>query len=188
MTAKPGADPWRDCLAAELWLANRTAVEPPKPFALCPKADRKPHLDGKLDDECWKTMKPLDLGGVTDAGGYGTTAYFTHDDDYLYFAVECKHPAGKGQPKAESRRRDDDLRGRDRIDILLDLDRDYQTYFRLQIDGRGCVAEDCTGDRTWNPKWFVAADPTDTGWTAEIAIPRAELTGGTFKAGTTWAM
>jgi photosystem II stability/assembly factor-like uncharacterized protein len=185
---KPGEDLWRDCLAAELWLNNREAVAAPKAFALCPKAADRPHLDGKLDDDCWKGIKPLSLdetsGAVTE---YGTKAYFTADDEYLYFAVECLHPAGKAQPKAEKRRRDDDLRNRDRVDILLDVDRDYQTYFRLQVDQRGCVADDCTGDATWNPKWFVACEPTDTGWTAEIAIPRSELT-SSFKPGTTWAM
>ncbi len=187
---KPGEDLWRDCIAAELWLNNREAVAQPKPFALCPKATARPHLDGKLDDDCWKGIKPLGLDATSGDGmkEYGTKAYFTCDDDYLYFAVECTHPAGKGQPKAEKRRRDDDLRGKDRVDIVLDLDRDYQTYYRLQVDQRGCVADDCTGDATWNPKWFVATEPTDTGWTAEIAIPRTELTGGAFKPGTTWGM
>lgn len=186
---KPGEDLWRDCLAAELWLNNREAVVQPKPFAFCPKAADKPHLDGKLDDDCWKGIKPISLENA--AGSmkeYTTKAYFTCDDEYLYFAVECSHPSGKSQPKADKRRRDDDLRGRDRVDILLDLDRDYQTYYRLQVDQRGCVAEDCTGDGSWNPKWFVAVEPTDSGWTAEIAIPRTELTGGQFKAGTTWGM
>lgn len=187
---KPGEDLWRDCIAAELWLNNREAVVQPKPFALCPKATARPHLDGKLDDDCWKGIKPLGLENVSGTGmkEFGTKAYFTCDDDYLYFAVECSHPAGKALPKAEKRRRDDDLRGKDRVDIVLDLDRDYQTYYRLQVDQRGCVAEDCTGDATWNPKWFVATEPTDTGWTAEIAIPRTELTGGAFKPGTTWGM
>lgn len=186
---KPGEDLWRDCLAAELWLNNRGAVVQPKPFAFCPKVADKPHLDGKLDDDCWKGMRPITLENA--AGSmkeYTTKAYFTCDDEYLYFAVECTHPSGKSQPKAEKRRRDDDLRGRDRVDILLDVDRDYQSYYRLQIDQRGCVADDCTGDASWNPKWFVAAEPTDTGWTAEIAIPREALTGGPFKTGTTWGM
>ena len=65
------------------------------------------------------------------------------------------------------------MTGRDRVDILLDLDRDYQTYYRFQIDHRGCLAEDCWGDKTWNPKYFAAFHSTDTGWTAEIAIPLA---------------
>ena len=54
------------------------------------------------------------------------------------------------------RPRDADLRPYDRVSLLLDLDRDYATYFHLQVDQRGCVCEDCWGDRTWNPRWFVA--------------------------------
>ncbi|MFY7951331.1 MAG: YCF48-related protein, partial [Armatimonadaceae bacterium] len=186
---KPGEDLWRDCIAAELWLNNREAVAQPKPFALCPKTTARPHLDGKLADDCWKGIKPLSLDGTRgEVKEYGTKAYFTCDEEYLYFAVECSHPTGKSLPKAEKRRRDDDLRGKDRVDILLDLDRDYQSYYRLQIDQTGCVADDCTGDSGWNPKWFVAVEPTATGWTAEIAIPRTELTGGLFKAGGTWGM
>ncbi len=187
----PGEDHWRDCLAAEAWLANRQAVPvQPKPLAVCPKTAVKPFLDGKLDDDCWKQYKPVDLKGVSGAGltAYGTTAYFTFDDEFVYVAVECAHPDGKQQPKAEKRRRDDDLRGFDRVDVLLDLDRDYQTYYRFQVDQRGCVAEDCWGDTRWNPKWFVAVDPTPTGWTAEIAIPRGELTGASLNHHTTWAM
>jgi hypothetical protein len=74
------------------------------------------------------------------------------------------------------------------VDILLDMDRDYQTYYRFQIDHRGALAEDCWGDRTWNPKYHVAFHATDTGWTAEIAIPIVELTGDHPAHGKTWAV
>src|SRR5258708_16827283 len=80
-----------------------------------------------------------------------------------------------------------DLHAFDRVSILLDLDRDYQTYFHLQIDQRGCLAEDCWGDPKWDPKWFVAIDSDETGWTAEAAIPMAELTGDIPQPGNVWA-
>jgi photosystem II stability/assembly factor-like uncharacterized protein len=184
----PGADLWRDCIASERWLQNRSAVPvQPKPFLLCPKVPNKPYLDGKLDDDCWNQIKPVEAktGAMS---GYGTKAHFVYDDDYLYVALECTHPDGKALPKAEVRRRDDDLRGKDRVDLLFDLDRDYQTYYRLRIDQRGCVADDCTGDAGWNPQWFVAVEPTPAGWTAEVAIPRAELIGTGFKTGSTWGV
>lgn len=188
---KPGEDLWRDCLAAEAWLANKQSiVVQPKPLAVCPKTVVKPFLDGKLDDDCWKQYKPLELKNTTGAGmaDYGTKAYFAFDDEFLYIAVECSHPEGKQQPKVTDRKRDGDLRGFDRVDLLLDVDRDYQTYYRFQIDQRGCVAEDCWGDAAWNPKWFCAVEPTATGWTAELAIPRSELSGATLNHHTTWAM
>ena len=188
----PGIDLWRDCLAAEVWLFNKAAMPvQPKPLAICPTAPKKPFLDGKLDDECWKAFKPLDMKSATNAAdlkGYSTKTYFAHDDQFVYIAVECQHPEGKEVPKAEKRLRDDNLSGHDRVEILFDLDRDYQTYFRFQIDHRGCVAEDCWGDKGWNPKWHVAIDSTPTGWTAEIAIPRGELSGTAIANGTTWGM
>ncbi len=186
----PGVDLWRDCLAAEVWLFDKNAMPvQPKPLAICPTAPKKPYLDGKLDDECWGAFKPLDMKNATgDSKGYTTKTYFAHDADFVYVAVECKHPDGKQVPKAEKRLRDENLSGRDRVEILFDLDRDYQTYFRFQIDHRGCVAEDCWGEKNWNPKWHVAIDTTATGWTAEIAIPRGELTGSAIANGSVWGM
>jgi len=73
------------------------------------------------------------------------------------------------------------------VDILLDMDRDYQTYYRLQIDHRGCLAEDCWGDKNWSPKYFVAFDSTESGWTAELAIPLVELTNDRPAHGRVWA-
>jgi hypothetical protein len=73
------------------------------------------------------------------------------------------------------RRRDDELRPYDRVSLLLDLDRDYVTCYHFQVDQRGCVYEECWGDPTWNPHWYVASRSTPTAWQAEIAIPWSEL-------------
>lgn len=201
VTAAPGGDVWRDCLASELWIANPTAIPtPPKPLGYCKLTDTRPLLDGKLDDACWtKNAKPLVLKAISAAGDkpdevkafggqYKTESLFSYDDRYLYVAVRCDHPLGKKVDPVEKRVRDADLSGRDRVDVLLDMDRDYQTYYRFQIDHRGCLAEDCWGDKTWNPKYHVAFHSTDTGWTAEIAIPLVELTGDRPSHGKSWAV
>src|SRR5262249_33493888 len=57
----------------------------------------------------------------------------------------------------------------------------------LQIDQRGCVCEDCWGDKTWNPRWFVAVKSQADGWQVEAAIPLAELTGDRIRQDTAWA-
>jgi photosystem II stability/assembly factor-like uncharacterized protein len=201
-TVAPGADPWRDCLAAEAWLGNRGAVAAqPKPLGFCRHTETRPFLDGKLDDPCWHDLKPLALEFVTPLPNegfdpvvdkltrhnYQTEAMFAYDGEFLYVAVTCRHPEGKQVPPAK-RARDADLAGRDRVDVLLDMDRDYQTYYRFQVDHRGCLAEDCWGDQTWNPKYFAAFHPTEAGWTAEFAIPVAELTGDRPAHGRTWAV
>jgi hypothetical protein len=190
--ANAPADGWRCRLADELRLASNEAPDL-TPTADCRFTSVRPLLDGKLDDACWHSGIPTDLNphnllAVKAADGYAAEARFAYDDKFLYVAVTCQHPKGKQVPKAERRQRDADLRGHDRVEILLDLDRDYQTYYRLRVDHRGCVAEDCWGDESWNPRWFVAVEPTPTGWTAEAAIPLAELTGTPPAAGQTWAV
>jgi hypothetical protein len=155
-------------------------------------------LDGKLDDPCWQDLKPLSLAVISAAAdkpdelkafgeAYKTESRFAYDDRFLYIAVSCSHPQGQKVEPVAKRTRDADVSGHDHVDILLDLDRDYQTYYRFQIDHRGCLAEDCWGDKTWNPKYIVAFNSTETGWTAEIAIPIIEMTADRPTHGRVWA-
>lgn len=195
--------PWHDAAAAELWLDGRQGPSP-KPFALCRHTDTKPYLDGKLDDACWQAAKSVVLRNAvgqtlekedtklaaSDVAGpekYSTEAWFAHDAEFFYIALRCKHPEGMRVPPVKPRPRDADLKPYDRVSILLDLDRDYCTYFRLQIDQRGCLREDCWGDVTWNPRWFVAVHSTDDCWQIEAAIPLNELTGDRIRQDTAWA-
>jgi hypothetical protein len=180
--------PWRDAAAAELWLTNRSGP-PPKPVAPCRQTPTRPLLDGKLDDECWQGLKPLPFRNAVGetAQEYPTQAWLAYDEEYLYLALRCRHPEDRYVPPVEVRPHDADLRPYDRVSLLLDLDRDYTTYFHLQVDQRGCVCEDCWGDRTWNPRWFVAVHSDRTSWQIEAAIPLAELTGDGIKPGQAWA-
>lgn len=195
---------WHDAAAAELWLENRQGP-PPKPFAISSYAEVKPFLDGKLDDACWQNSKPMVLKNAVgktgpadkddkkpaaeqkDSGKYSTEARFAHDGEFLYVGLRCTHPAGQRVPPVKPRPRDADLRPYDRVSILLDLDRDYCTYFNLQIDQRGWLREDCWGDASWNPRWFVAVHSTDDCWQIEAAIPLNELTSDRIRQGTAWA-
>ena len=168
--------PWHEAAVTEAWLAG--ALAKPRRLAYCRFTERRPHLDGKLDDACWTSQQPMLL---TDAAGASTKdspteAWLAYDPEYLYLAVRCKHPAGQRVPPVKTRSRDADLGAYDRVSLMLDLDRDYASYFHLEIDQRGCCREDCSGDVSWNPKWFVAVESTEDGWTAEIAIPLGELT------------
>lgn len=180
--------PWHDAAQAELWLGNR-AGPPPRRLALCRLTDRRPHLDGKLDDACWQGLKSLVLenaSGVT-AADSPTEARFAYDQEFLYIALHCLHPEGKQTPLAKTRLRDAELEAHDRVSILLDLDRDYATYYHLQVDQRGCVREDCWGDLSWNPKMYVAAKSDATSWTIEVAIPLGELSSQRVALGSAWA-
>jgi photosystem II stability/assembly factor-like uncharacterized protein len=180
--------PWHDAAAAELWLMQGGPA-PPKGLALCRLTDKKPFLDGELDDACWQGHQPLVLSDAVaeTAEKYPTEAWFAYDQDFLYIALRCKHPAGQRVAPVKVRPRDADLHAFDRVSILIDLDRDYSTYYRLEIDQRGCVYDDCWGDVTWNPKWFVAVKSTEDCWQIEAAMPLAELTGDRINQSTVWA-
>ena len=156
---------------------------------MCAPTDSRPYLDGKLDDPCWTGARPVRLQSATGetASRYPTEVRMTRDGEFLYFAVRCGHPPGETAPAAKVRTRDADLQRNDRVSILLDVDRDYATCFHLQVDQRGCVLEDCWGDRTWDPRWFVAVHREPTAWTAEIAIPQNALTGDHITSGNAWA-
>lgn len=180
--------PWRDAAAAELWLANRVGA-PPKPVVLCRQTALRPFLDGEFDDPCWQDLKPIVFrNAVNDTlKEYPTEAWLAYDKDFLYVALRCKHPEGAQVAPVRGRQHDADLRNFDRVSLLLDLDRDYSTAFHLQVDQRGCVHEDCWGDRSWNPRWFVAVKSDKTCWQIEAAIPMTELSGDNVTVGKAWA-
>jgi photosystem II stability/assembly factor-like uncharacterized protein len=180
---------WRTAAAAELWLAGRQGT-PPRPVLPCRQTATRPFLDGNFDDTCWQGLHPVVLqNAVRDTvKEYRTEARFAYDQEFLYIALRCAHPQGQQIAPVKVRPRDADLRPYDRVSILLDLDRDYSTFFRLEVDQRGCVCEDCWGDKSWNPKWFVAIRSSSTSWQIEAAIPLAELTGQPVPVNTAWAV
>jgi hypothetical protein len=206
--------PWRDAALAELWLLQRSGPAP-KAVAFCRQTNTRPFLDGLLEDSCWQGIKPLVLRPTAErnpspsqetgernpdprpgaredtAADFPTEVFLTYDREFLYLALRCRHPVDRYVPPEKIRSRDADLRAFDRVHLLVDLDRDYGSYFHFQVDQRGCVFEECcqgnTRDRTWNPRWFVACHSQKDSWQIEAAIPLAELTGDPVTIGKAWA-
>jgi photosystem II stability/assembly factor-like uncharacterized protein/LmbE family N-acetylglucosaminyl deacetylase len=182
-------DAWWECAAAEATAKSSGAASTKRRHRSLAAAER-PHLDGKLDDTLWKSAKPLDLKSpMDDDVAWPASALIAHDEEYLYLAIRCKRTPDSAIPAPTGpRQRDADLTPHDRVDFLLDLDRDYTTYYKLSVDRRGWTAESCWDDKSWDPQWFVAAGGDETTWTAEIAIPWSELCGERPRSGDTWAL
>ena len=72
--------------------------------------------------------------------------------------------------------------------LSLDIDRDYVTSFNFAVDQRGCTAESCCRDASWNPHWFVAAGGDKSHWRFEAAIPLDELTPVNPQRGSAWGL
>lgn len=186
--ARQPEGPWRNLAVGEIWLAERRGASP-RPTLTCPPTEERPYLDGKLDDPCWQAAKPLTLRAADAASGldksHPTEVRMLYDREYLYVAVRC---AGRPTPARKPRTRDEDMRAYDRVSLMFDVDRDYNTCFHFQVDARGCVGDDCWGDKTWDPKWFVAVHREAESWTMELAIPRHLLAGEALLPGQAWAM
>ncbi len=176
-------DAWWHGAAAERWLverlaADQTANQPPKPLAACVAAPEKPYLDGKLDDPIWLTARPLELtSNRRDDGEWGAVAYVAHDDEFLYLAATCRKAAGhKYATSNQPRPRDGNLAAHDRVEFLIDIDRDGGVSYRLAVDHRGWPQDDCWGDLGWDPAWYMAVDHNEASWSLEAAIPLKDLT------------
>lgn len=181
-------DAWWACAAGEHWL-NEPRNHSPKNL-LNASSGPKPKLDGQLDDEIWRQAKPVELRSpLGDGQDWPAVALVAYDREYLYLGVNCRRAADcVYEATSGPRPRDSDLSAHDRVDFLIDLDRDWATYYRLTVDHRGWTGDACWGDATWNPNWFVAARSSDNAWTAEIAVPLSELTGAPPASRQVWAL
>jgi hypothetical protein len=182
-------NPWSANLAAEEWLAS-SKQSPPKKLISVVTALQKPKLDGRLDDPLWQIAKPVALTPTRRASegvNPTTAAVLAFDDEFLYIAVSCQKAPGHAYASdSKPRVADENLSREDHVTLLIDIDRDYASYWQLSFDHRGRPAESCFGDATWNPQWYLAAGGDEQFWTVEAAIPLTELAPTKPAAGDLW--
>jgi len=173
-------DPWALSGTTEVWFSY-PRENPPKAFQACGKTPQRPNLDGVLSDPCWADAAEIPLtnsGPQTESGrdAKPSFAMLSHDADYLYFAASFSRvPETPEDLPTEGRTHDADLSHFDRVTLLLDVDRDYATFYSLTFDQRGWTHDACWEDASWNPKYFVKAHGDKTSWRIEVAIPWSEL-------------
>lgn len=196
---KPGAnESWKDIAKAENWLLH-PASTPPRPVYLCRFTKTRPVLDGLLSDECWqeadelrlseKPMSDLERQKEAEQGNLNRPfVLMSYDREYLYIAASIPMKAGMEYPAAPDTGRvyDADLKMQDRLSFAFDIDRDYTTYYALDVDHRGWTRDRCWIDQSWNPRWYVAREKDQQTWRTEIAIPLKELVPATQLKRTTW--
>ncbi|MEN6406903.1 MAG: YCF48-related protein [Thermoguttaceae bacterium] len=182
-------DGYSACARAEM---RQTTDKPSLP---CVRAQTPPRLDGRLDDPVWRQAKSAALRSAQhDDAQWPAEAMLAYDDEFLYLAVRCQNPPNEPPGSTSDdetkgpRPRDADLSSCDRVELLVDIDRDFITFDRLAADSRGWTNDACWNDPTWNPTWYVAVQRDRKTWTLEAAIPLAELTGQRPKPGESWAI
>lgn len=166
----------------ELWLHQPRGTNPPENSHPAKLADERPLLDGRFDEPMWKEAKTIRLESVYhDDEAWPCTLRLAHDAEYLYLAATCGKTSADRYPVATPRSRLDDLadetplRHWDRVEIAIDIDRDYTSFYTLAIDCRGAVSDRLQHDVRWDPTWYVADYQAADSWGFEAAIAWNQL-------------
>jgi hypothetical protein len=189
LSATPIPSNWTQCARAELWLSHGRGRSP-KTIYTCKRGRSRPRLDGQLDDDIWHSATHMELTSTQhDDDAWPAAAMLAYDSEFLFLAVSCRKAPGGAYPSDPGPRpRDPDLADQDRVDFLIDIDRDYTSFYRLTVDHRGWTGEASLGNASWNPTWYVARQADETEWTVEAAIAWRELTPDGPRSNNVWAL
>jgi hypothetical protein len=164
--------------------AKGTIALPPEkanPFKL-PRFDKPPVIDGKLDDEVWKTAVVLKDFYQTQPGdniepSKETRVYLGYDPKFIYLAFHCFDDPSKVRANIPKR---DQIFDDDYVGILFDTFNDRRKAYEFDFNPLGIQAdgiwtdgqaEDFSLDIVMESKGMV----TEDGYTIEIAIPFKSL-------------
>ena len=182
--------------------ASETDRISPLLIASCKTTPSRPYLDGTFEPEVWQGAQRFSLSeqpvqappspnadpnaanansaaksqNKAESTEFGTFISLLYDAEFLYIGIEALNVEGVDYSSSDSpRMRDADLSNLDRVEIELDLDRDYTTAYRFEFSHRGDVTDACWDRLDWNCRVFTAQTHTAAGWTLEAAIPWEEI-------------
>ncbi|MBI3934724.1 MAG: carbohydrate binding family 9 domain-containing protein [Acidobacteria bacterium] len=155
-------------------------------------------VDGNLDDAIWRAaavasgflQKDPREGEVATEPTEFRVAY---TPTVLYIGVTA-YDSDPRAILANERRRDGDLGDDDNVTIVLDTFHDHRNSFRFTTNPLGTqqdalvTDEGNTTNENWDEKWDVGARITETGWTAEFAIPFKSVRVPESEDGMTWGL
>ena len=161
-------------------------------LAECRKSLRAPLIDGKLDDACWQEATVLADFGQKDLGTpvkFATQARLLYDDKFLYLGVRCEDPDPAHLLAVETAR-DGKVWDDNELEIFFDPERDGRHVYHFLLNHLGTVCdmkiENAREDPSWNSAWIVKTARHGGGWSAEIAIPWADMGAGVPVPGDLW--
>lgn len=162
-----------------------------------PRLAQRPVIDGVLEEAAWSRVLPLTrlYQSIARMRLHPTTGksevWVGHRDGNLYVGVKGYEP-NTDTLAAAATNRDDNAWQDDCVEIFLDPDRDYRTYYQIVVNSRGVIfdqhsdGKNPNGDRTWNGRYLHATRVTPAWWALEIEIPLAQFDEGEIGAGAVW--
>ena len=159
---------------------------PPPPSATqtrATRAIRPPVIDGRDDDEVWKTAQPItDFREFDPDEGkparFPTVAKVAYDEHNFYVFIRAFDPEPQKILKILARR---DVRPpTDQLKIVIDSYHDRRTGYEFAVSPGGvkrdyAIYNDGNEDDSWDGVWDVATTVDSLGWTAEFRIPLSQL-------------
>lgn len=161
-------------------------------FAQAPKrnlhtkfSNEKVTIDGKFDEEIWKTAEiATDFVMYTPDNGKPqskesrTEVKVVYDNEAIYIAATMYEADSKNIPCELTAR--DDIGTADLFGVTLNGFNDEQQYFSFYVSSAGVQADflftNSNGeDPSWNAIWDSQARITNEGWVVEMKIPYAAL-------------
>lgn len=149
------------------------------------KTKGKIKIDGILNEEDWKNIKPITNFYRMEPKQGGKYVYVTEvkvlfDDRYLYVGAFCKDSLGKKGIRVQDLRRDFNFGENDVFGIQIDAQNTKQFSVSFQTTPYGNqkdlqVFNGKNKDLDWNALWNVKTTRTQNGYFAEFAIPFKSL-------------
>ena len=148
---------------------------------VCPllRADTPPKIDGRLDEPLWKSAPRLGRMYLDTGEGpmkFDTIARLARDEEHLYLAVECLHPAITEVPVRQGIRDKVSWAG-ETVELWVDTDPGGEGYVQVIFDMSGAFTDMFKGSSKWNGNIEAATDVGGTGWRLEARLKIADLGG-----------
>jgi uncharacterized protein DUF5916 len=168
----------------------------PRPRVIAVRTAQPPLINGRLDDEVWRTgaaradtfvqERPVEGAPASEL----TEVLLAYDSDQLYIAVYA-HYSDLSLMRANRVDRDKTEED-DTVTVTFDPYLDQQLGYSFSVNGYGVQGDSvlkpqaspggttsatagALGDITWNALFYSAGQLVEDGWTAEIAIPFKSL-------------
>jgi hypothetical protein len=167
-------------LLALLHAAFALAVDqpPPPPHLAAVRVRKPPLIDGRLDDEPWRSTPGTDAftqqypyDGA--AASERTQLRVLYDEGAIYFGFDCEQVRTPIVERLTRRDRDSESEW---VWVYIDSRNDGKSAFVFAVNISGVLADGQIIDQTtfsweWDENWEAKTMRTATGWSAEIRIP-----------------
>ncbi|HHV61304.1 MAG TPA: family 10 glycosylhydrolase [Firmicutes bacterium] len=155
------------------------------------RVDTPPVIDGLVDDEVWQAAEwQTDFKLITGEGDAREQTWVAvcYDDSNLYIAFRMAddRPDLIG---ASITSRDGPVFYDDSVEVFLDTAHTHSFYYHFAVNLFGTQYDSYSRiGPSWNGTWRAGAATTGSGWSAEMAIPLAEVAKSPPVAGTIWGV